>query len=110
MAKTISMGTDYKIDDDMSLTLEAFYGMKDDAKDSGFNGLPVWFMFGKDIKMGKSTINASGTFAKNHAFHMNATHKLDSNWTVALHQHLYTARIGGKGDAVETGFELSYKL
>lgn len=67
--------------------------------------------YGVDVKFSDATeATVAGTFSNNVDLHFNATHKVDKNWSVGMHQHFYGSRVEEKKNPVDVGFTLNYKL
>jgi len=96
----------------MTASGELFFGPKmgDKEAQEGIAGKPVWFNWGLDVKFDdKTEANWCGTFAKDHSMHLAVTHSVDKNWSLGMHQHYYGSRLP-KGNPIDVGFNLNYKL
>lgn len=79
---------------------------------NGLWGFPVQFRSGHECNVSSNTAaKISATYDENCEIHASTSHKLDSNTTVRMHQHFNSKNINASDkNAVDVGFELSYKL
>lgn len=77
----------------------------------GFMNMPVDLQLGHNYKCSDATtFQASVKYGADLEVHNVVSHKLNSNVTAKMHQHFFSKNINTDSNAVDVGFELSYKL
>jgi len=77
----------------------------------GFQGQPVVVTAGGRYTLSDQTsFTYNGTAGEHLAANAAFKHKVDSHWTVGAHQHFDGARLSGKRNPYDLGFEVEYKL
>jgi hypothetical protein len=58
----------------------------------------------------QTSFTYNGTAGVNYKANAAFKHRVDSHWTVGAHQHFDGARLSGKRNPYDLGFEVEYKL
>jgi len=106
----VGVGVHHDVSKDHHHAYEARYHMDKDFK--GFQGQPVTLHHGSAYQLGdKTNFHAHGTFGQTWSFCSSASHKVDSHWTVGVHQDFDSANLAHKDHSpYAIGLNVAYKL